>query len=235
VYLADEFYIAAGIAVPAAARYDGFAQYENGIGMTRSLLEDWARAKRGKVLSSLKLGSQGLARESAMANSGGAQPGTAMRSPVVRMTWICATLIAPVLERLSKNFGEHTGTTIDVVPITNTFFGPRVNVSGLLTAVDIESQIRGRYLGDLVVLPRYSLDYTGARFLDDVTPSEMQQRLGVPLAFASTLGEVLQFLPNGVSSDVTGAGVADTTNGKSWVDYGAPAAKGGAELASSVR
>jgi hypothetical protein len=63
----------------------------------------------------------------------------------------------------------------------------------------------------------------------------LQQRLGTPIAFASTLGEVLQILRDGVSSDVTGAGVADTTNGKSWVDYGAADAKGGVELASSVR
>ena len=31
---------------PPPAHYDGFAQYENGIGMTRSLLEDWARQAR---------------------------------------------------------------------------------------------------------------------------------------------------------------------------------------------
>jgi NifB/MoaA-like Fe-S oxidoreductase len=150
------------------------------------------------------------------------------------MTWVSATLIAPVLERLAADFANHTNTTVEVVPVTNTFFGPRVNVSGLVTAGDIEAQLHGRDLGDLVVLPRYSLDYTGTRFLDDVTPHELQQRLGVPIAFASTLSEVLQFLRDGVSSDVTGAAAGPTTNGKSWVDYTADT-RGGAAPTNSVR
>ena len=46
VYLADEFYLAAGARLPAASRYDGYPQYENGIGMTRALIEDWRRLRR---------------------------------------------------------------------------------------------------------------------------------------------------------------------------------------------
>ena len=93
------------------------------------------------------------------------------------MTWVCATLIAPVLDALAREFDEHHGHRRPRRPDRRTrFFGPRVNVSGLLVAGDIEAQLRGRDLGDLVVLPRYSLDYTGARFLDDATPEEVQQR-----------------------------------------------------------
>ncbi len=40
VYLADEFYIKAGYAIPKKAYYDDFPQYENGIGMVRSLLDE---------------------------------------------------------------------------------------------------------------------------------------------------------------------------------------------------
>jgi putative radical SAM enzyme (TIGR03279 family) len=223
-YLADEFYIAAGLPVPSAAHYDGFPQYENGVGMTRSLIEDWRRALRSK--SALRLGSRGLARESGGAAKRVGQPSPAVRSQVRRATLACGRLITPVLRDLATDLASRTATHIDVRPITNTFFGQRVNVSGLLTAGDIESQLAGVDLGDLLVLPRYSLDYTGARFLDDVTPAALQQRLGVPVAFASTLREVLTILIQGVSSDVTGAVAGATTNGKSWVDYGAR--KGGA-------
>ncbi len=212
LYLADEFYISAGVDVPAAAQYDGFPQYENGIGMVRSLLEDWRRAKRGK--SSLRLGSQGLARETSLPIH------THIPKQLGRATLICGTLVAPVLEELADEIQALTGTSLEIRPIRNNFFGPRVNVSGLLVAGDIEAQLRGQDLGDLLVLPRYSLDYTGARFLDDVTPAELQSRLGTPIAFASTISEVLQMIREGVSSDVTGAAVGATTNGKSWVDYG---------------
>ncbi len=60
VYLADEYYLSAGIDPPGAAHYDGFAQYENGIGMTRSLIDDWRRARRGQV--GQRLGTQGRLR-----------------------------------------------------------------------------------------------------------------------------------------------------------------------------
>lgn len=224
VYLADEFYIAAGVTVPSAAHYDGFPQYENGIGMTRSLIEDWRRALRSK--SALRLGSRGLARESGRVAHDVAQPSSAVRSPIRRANLACGTLIAPVLRKLAAELATHTGARIDVHPITNTFFGPRVNVSGLLTARDLEGQLAGIDLGDLLILPRYSLDYTGARFLDDTPPSALQSRLGVPIAFASTMREALQILIEGVSSDVTGAVTGATTNGKSWVDYSIE--KGGA-------
>ncbi|MEO0161018.1 MAG: DUF512 domain-containing protein [candidate division WOR-3 bacterium] len=42
VYLADEFFIQAGLAIPERSYYDDFPQYENGIGMVRELLDEIA-------------------------------------------------------------------------------------------------------------------------------------------------------------------------------------------------
>lgn len=41
-YAADEFYLRAGASLPDAAAYDGYPQYENGIGLVRSFLDDLA-------------------------------------------------------------------------------------------------------------------------------------------------------------------------------------------------
>jgi len=191
VYLADEYYLIAGMRPPGAAHYDGFAQFENGIGMARSLIDDWARARRRPA------------------------PETSLR----RISFACAALIAPTLASLASEFSAHNGVEVNVHAMDNTFFGPRVNVSGLLVGRDFERQLAGRDLGDLCVLPRYALDYTGTRFLDDMTPEELQRSLGVPLAFASTLSEALTILGDPVESPVTGATVAHRTNGKAWVEY----------------
>ena len=137
---------------------------------------------------------------------------------------VCGTLSAPTLTRLGAEFETATGVSVAVHAVKNVFFGPRVNVSGLLTAGDIEARLRGVDLGDLVVMPRYALDYTGAKFLDDRTPEELQAALGVPIAFASTLREVLQIVGKPLESDVTGASVGATTNGKSWVEFDAAGA-----------
>ena len=195
VYLADEYYLAAGVAPPPAAHYDGFPQFENGIGMARSLLEDWRRTKRR------------LAREP--------RPLWARE-----VTLACATLIAPTLERIARELEQATGVRIAVRTVQNEYFGSRVNVSGLLTSRDIVDQLRVRDLGDIAFLPRYALDYTGGRFLDEGTPASVQAALGVPIAFVSTLGEVLQILSERLESDVVGAVTnASSTNGKAWVDY----------------
>jgi putative radical SAM enzyme (TIGR03279 family) len=206
-YLADEYDLTAGIELPGAAHYDGFEQYENGIGMTRSLLEDWRKARRRA------------------ANAGAGR----------RASLVCATLIAPVLQRLAAEIEEHTGAKVVVHALENRFFGPRVNVSGLLVGGDIAEQLRGRDLGDVAVLPRYALDYTGHRFLDDMTPAQLEGELGVPLAFASTAGEVLQILGEAIESQQA-ATHARATNGKAWVDWSLEApALGGRGLAKEVR
>lgn len=203
VYLADEYYLAGGRQLPSARHYDGFAQFENGIGMARSLTDDWRRARR--------------------ALSGGP-----ITPSVRRLSFVCASLIAPTLSRLGEEFTQATGVRVDVVPVQNEFFGPRVNVSGLLVGRDLERALRGRDLGDLAVLPRYALDYTGSRFLDDMTPAQLQESLGVPLAFASTLNEVLQIVRDPIESGLTGATTAERTNGKAWVDF-----SGGKEVRGS--
>jgi NifB/MoaA-like Fe-S oxidoreductase len=231
VYLADEYYLTAGIEVPAASHYDGYAQYENGIGMTRSLIEDWRRARRGASGSGRRLGGQGLARESVgRANHSTNDAHMESASAVIRRaTFVCATLIAPTLRALAGEITADAGVVVDVVGVRNAYFGPRVNVSGLLTAGDIIRALAGRDLGDLVVLPRYALDYTGSRFLDDLTPDTLQRALGVPIAFASTLGEVLQIFREPLDSQVTGAVAGVTANGKSWVDFDALAMPVGTE------
>jgi len=200
VYAADEYYLAAGVEPPDADAYDGFEQYENGIGMTRWLLDEWAAAKR--------------------------RPFDALPT-VRRMTVVCASLIAPTLERIGAQLGALAGIEVRVRAIDNTFFGPRVNVSGLLVSADIQKQLKDEHLGDLVMLPRSALDYTGARFLDDGTPQALQEALAVPIAFATTMGEVLTIMRQPLESLVAGATQrSDKSNGKAWVDYAALAGGG---------
>ncbi|MBE0432737.1 DUF512 domain-containing protein [candidate division WOR-3 bacterium] len=46
VYLADEFFVKAGLPMPQREYYDDFPQYENGIGMARRLLEEIKSIKK---------------------------------------------------------------------------------------------------------------------------------------------------------------------------------------------
>src|SRR5579883_884332 len=103
VYIADEYYLTAGVPVPGAALYDGFEQYENGIGMTRRLIDDCRRALRW------------LTRRG-------------VRFAPMEITIGSGTLIAPTLARLADEVSAATGQRFAIVPIENTLFGSRINV-----------------------------------------------------------------------------------------------------------
>ena len=189
VQCADEYYLAAGRRLPAARRYDGFPQYENGIGMVRTLMEDWSRLRR-------RLRAKPAA-------------GVAGR----RVAMACGRLIGPVLERLTAEFAAETGIEASVHPVTNTLFGERVNVSGLLSGDDFVRTLAG-IEADLVLLPRTSLDYFGERFLDSMTVAEVEAGIGAPVAFATSLSEAFEAIQAGPQAPEP----ASAPNGVFWSD-----------------
>jgi putative radical SAM enzyme (TIGR03279 family) len=192
VYLADEYYLTAGMRPPGAVLYDGFEQYENGIGMTRRLLDDCHRSLRTF-----------------------ARRGISLRP--TRITIGCGTLIAPTMAALAEEVSAVTGSRFSVVPIANTLFGPRINVSGLLGARDAIRALQSDGAGDLVFLPRTSLDYFGRHFLDDGTPANVEQAIGRPVAYASFWSDLLdQVLDVQDGNSVALPGRGRTTNGKFW-------------------
>ncbi|MGA9351976.1 MAG: DUF512 domain-containing protein [Anaerolineae bacterium] len=163
VYASDEWYLLAGLEVPPAEEYDGFPQLENGVGLTRMLLDEEFR------VSGLEL-------------------------RVGKVTLVCGTLIAPVLEEMAAKLAGRTGLKVQVVPVVNDFFGPAVTVSGLLTGRDVIEVLRSRDLGDVVFLPRAMFDASGELTLDDMSPAEIGERLGGRVEVAGMMGEVVDFL-----------------------------------------
>ena len=109
IYLGDEFYLLAGRDVPTAEWYDGFPQLENGIGLTRSFVDEWQATLPS--LSSYQAASPAVI-------------------PVGESAF---TVLQPLLDALNKQFN----TAHSFVPVPNEFFGGKVNVTGLLTASDI--------------------------------------------------------------------------------------------------
>lgn len=109
IYLGDEFYLLAGRDVPAAEWYDGFPQLENGIGLTRSFVDEWQATLPS--LSSYQAASPAVI-------------------PVGESAF---TVLQPLLDALNEQFS----TAHSFVPVPNQFFGGKVNVTGLLTASDI--------------------------------------------------------------------------------------------------
>lgn len=174
VYLADEFYLVAGLLSPSAEEYDDFPQLENGIGLVRRLLDEGI--KKGKPLAAK--GRKSLA-----------------------CGILIAPLLEGMANELSLSLQDPEGqepvgsallsTQIEVIPIENRFFGPTITVSGLLTGRDVIAALRGRDLGEMVYLPRSMFDAKGEITLDGMTVGDMEAALGVKVTMAETMREVL--------------------------------------------
>ncbi len=149
IYLGDEFYFLAGREVPVAEYYDGFPQLDNGIGLARNFMEEFAAAQADGKKSSDTANANGL-----------------------HLLVVTGTAVASLFERLALEL-RVKNLEITVVPVPNTHFGTTVNVSGLLTAHDMRAaikQVNGHYDG--ILIPESSLRVGDNIFLDDVTLAE---------------------------------------------------------------
>lgn len=115
VHVADEFYLNAHIEFPQAMAYDGFPQYENGIGLARVFIDE-VEARRGEF--------------SAM--------GPLFRDNDPRPIFVTGTLFGPLLKGVVGDLWPGADCVLEV---RNEFFGGNVSVSGLLTGRDIANAV----------------------------------------------------------------------------------------------
>jgi putative radical SAM enzyme (TIGR03279 family) len=180
VYPSDEWYLLAGRAVPAAAEYDDFCQTENGVGMVRLFLNDWAGVRRKLARGVQVAAGSDLRRRAA--------------------TLVCGELAAAVVRRVADQMNARFGCRLQVRPVVNHWYGGGVNVSGLLTGRDVVEQLRvaaGQAvspLGELVFLPQVMFDNSGQWALDNMSLAQIQDQLGVPVAIAQWPRQVIEAL-----------------------------------------
>lgn len=167
IYVADEFYLLAGQELPPAQRYENFAQIENGVGLTRSFIDQFNRLKKGFPKQ--------IAPKHITLVTG------QMAAPVLQQK------IIPALEKIA-------GLTVSLAVIENHFYGGGVTVSGLLVGSDIAGQLRHKNLGDLVVLPPNCLNHD-LLFLDDWDVPDLEAALKTPVFKPEhTISEVVRYL-----------------------------------------
>lgn len=145
VYASDELYVLAGRdEVPAAAHYDGFPVLTNGVGLLRTMLDEWQRL---------------LLRM---------PPNTSAQREVA---WITGQLAAPALERMADAWQVSQRWRPRVIVVDNAYFGAgSISVSGLLSGADLTRALRS--LPDEIediVLPAGPFGFDGRATLDGVS------------------------------------------------------------------
>ena len=162
VSASDEFYVQAGVRIPAAERYEDYPQIENGVGLMRLLETEMEYAFEEANLSS-------------------ARP--------ARLIDACGVSVAPFMKSLYRRF-EIPGVEVQVIPIENHFFGPTVTVSGLLTGSDLIRELKG-VEADKILITECMLREFEDVFLDDMTLEEVEKEIGIPIVKVGRSGEDL--------------------------------------------
>ena len=153
-FCSDELYIRAGRPLPDEDYYEGYVQIENGVGMLRSLISEFEAGLR-------------------MEDVGGPPP-----TPFTIATGVSAR---PFLQELVDKAAARLGLTGQVAAIRNDFFGPTIDVAGLVTGQDLIAQLRGQPLGERLLIPINMLRHGGDVFLDDLHVTDVERALGVPV------------------------------------------------------
>ncbi|MCL1805666.1 MAG: DUF512 domain-containing protein [Clostridiales bacterium] len=156
VWLSDEFYGLAGMDLPAGEAYEGYPQWENGVGLVRGLLDEAQGYRLPEAVEGHKR----------VYLAGGTSP---------------MKMLTPLWERLRRV----RGLEVVLLPLENRFFGPMVTVSGLLTGKCLTEGLRPLQLpaGTRVYLPDVMRRDGDGLFLDGAFAGEVGERLGLELVF----------------------------------------------------
>ena len=166
VFPSDEFYLIAGEDIPSDSEYEDYAQIDNGVGLVRSLTEEYDYAYEELPAKYKKTGRE-------------------LRSVTIA-TGVSA---APILKKLMDDH-PITSLNIKVVPVKNRFFGETVTVAGLVTGGDLVSQLK-TVKTDAIFITECMLRSEKDRFLDDMTLEDASRALGKPIIPIGRTGEDL--------------------------------------------
>ena len=167
VHASDEWYILAGRELPEAERYDGYLQLENGVGMTRLLLDEFAES----LVQQKECDGDLCVRRAG------------------RFSLATGLLAYPTIQKLCQDIMDtYPNIELTVYPIKNYFFGEHITVSGLLTGQDLIAQLSGQSLGQGLFLPENILRSGEDVFLDDYHVADLEKALQVPLFIVKSSG-----------------------------------------------
>ena len=161
-FAGDEFYILAEREIPSPEFYEDFSALEDGVGMIAYLTDDvkWALEE--------------------LEND---------EKPNHTVTVACGTGVFPFMKKIMAMINEKfPNITINTQPIKNNFFGGGVNVSGLVTGGDLINQLKGKNIGERLIIPSSMLRFENDLFLDDVSTNDVERELNVELVAVNNNG-----------------------------------------------
>ncbi len=161
VFPSDEFFLTAGRELPEAEYYEDYPQYENGVGMLRSLIDEFENALE-------------------MAEWEGGER---------HVSIACGFAPYSVMEMLAQRaMDKFPQLKCSVYRIRNDFFGETITVTGLITAGDLIAQLKDKQLGDELLISSAMLRTDTDVFLDDLTAADVEKALNTKIRASANDG-----------------------------------------------
>jgi putative radical SAM enzyme (TIGR03279 family) len=165
-WLADEWFLIARQELPAQTHYEDYPQIGNGVGSIRQFI------KQFQVTAKKMLPSQ-------------------LNKPQ-KFTWVVGNAVEVVFQPLVKQLNKVKGLTIELAPLNSHYWGQEITVTGLLTGQDLLEGLKGKELGEGILLPSVMLKHDEQKFLDDLTVAEVAHQLETKIILVNGVEELIK-------------------------------------------
>lgn len=168
-WLADEWFLIAGQALPPESHYEDYPQIGNGVGSIRQFLKQFKSASK-------RLPKRVV--------------------PDRTLIWIVGNAVEQAFQPILQRLNQVQGLTVRMVALNSHYWGQKITVTGLLTGQDILQALQGQDLGDGILLPSLMLKHDDTRFLDDMRVEELADRLNTNIQIVQGLEGLIEACQN---------------------------------------
>lgn len=164
-WLADEWFLIAGQELPPESDYEDYPQIDNGVGSIRLFISQFEEAANRLLPTEV--------------------------TPERRLTWVVGNAVETAFQPIKQKLNQVKGLEVHIIPLNSEFWGQTMSVTGVLTGQDLLTGLKGKDLGEGILLPTVMLKHGETRFLDDVTVEDLSSQLQVPVLMVHNIEEFI--------------------------------------------
>ena len=166
-WLADEWYLIAGLTLPSYNTYENMPQESNGVGSIRSFLRTLSKKTTNLPLR--------------------------VKKPK-KVSWIVGKLVYEALIPTVKKLNLIDGLTINLYGLPSIYWGQEQVVTGLLTGEDLIYGLQNKDLGEAIYIPSIMLKMNTDLFLDDKNIKEVENQLKTQIHILDDSNDIIDTL-----------------------------------------
>jgi putative radical SAM enzyme (TIGR03279 family) len=165
IWLADEWFLIAGLDLPSAGDYEDYPQIGNGVGSIRQFIQQFETAF--EKLQPMQV------------------------EPERKLVWVVGNAVEKAFEPIVQQLNQIPGLSVNMAALCSRYWGQSITVTGLLTGQDLLEALQGQDLGNGILLPSVMLKQGEPRFLDDMTVEQLASLLKTRILPVSGVEELI--------------------------------------------